>query len=93
MPNLAVSDAEDNKQQTVLQPEHFLRAAKMVLFQNPLEDRIRQASAREAEVLEGLQKLKRHGPRKLVNGLVEWEEDNGLVYYKGRVYVPPDKEL
>ena len=93
MPNLAVSDAEDNKQQTVLRPEHFLRAAKMVLFQNPLEDRIRQASAREAEVLEGLQKLKRHGPRKLVNGLVEWEEDNGLVYYKGRVYVPPDKEL
>lgn len=46
MPNLAVSDAEDNKQQTVLRPEHFLRAAKMVLFQNPLEDCIRQASAR-----------------------------------------------
>lgn len=92
LPHLAVSDTDDNKQQIVLHPEHFVRAAHITL-QNPLEDRIRKASEREAVVLEGLQKLKNHGPKKLVNGLVEWKEEEGLVYYKGRIYIPPDKEL
>lgn len=65
----------------------------MVLFHNPLEERIRKARERESEVLEGLRKLKTHGPHKLVNGLAEWEEKEGIVYYKGRVYVPPDPQL
>ena len=90
---LEVMDADDNQQQIVLRPEHFLRAATAVLFQNPLEERIRKASERESEVLEGLRKLKTHGPHKLVNGLAEWEEKEGIVYYKGRVYVPPDPQL
>lgn len=62
-------------------------------FVNPLEDRIRKASDREALILEGLAKLKRLGPRKLVNGLVEWEEENGLVYHKGKVYIPKTDNL
>ena len=60
---------------------------------NPLESCLRRASARESQVLEGLAQLHKSGPRRLVNGLAEWEEDNGLVYYKGRVYVPPNDEL
>ena len=43
MPNHQVSDGEDNRQQTVLRPEHFIRAAALLL-RNPLEDQIRQAS-------------------------------------------------
>ena len=48
-----VLDEDDNLQQIVLKPEHFIRAATLALV-NPLEDCIRQASQREAEVLEGL---------------------------------------
>ena len=44
-------------------------------------------------VLEGLAKLKRSGPRKLINGLAEWEEEDGLIYHKGKVYVPKEDNL
>ena len=87
-----VPDSDDNLQQTVLGPELFAQIAATTLV-NPLEDRIRQASVREAEVLEGLRGLKTKGPSRLANGLLEWEEDNGLVYHRGKVYVPPDEEL
>ena len=87
-----VVDNEDNQQQTVLRPEHFIQAAALTL-RNPLEDRIRKASQREAEVLEGLKALKTNGLRRLANGLADWEEEDGLVYHQGRLYVPPEDNL
>ena len=71
--------------QTVLLPQHFAKVAASNLV-NPLEEQIRNASEREAEVLEGLRTLKSKGLQRLASGLPEWEEDNGLVYHKGRVY-------
>ena len=40
MPHLQVNDSKDNREQTVLRPEHFIQASTMVLLQNPLQDRI-----------------------------------------------------
>lgn len=31
--------------------------------------------------------MKRTGPRKLANGVAEWEESDELVYYQGKLYV------
>ena len=45
------------------------------------------------KVLEGLWELKQKGLQWLANGIAEWEEDEGLVYHKGRVYIPPDNGL
>lgn len=86
-----INDSEDNQEQTVLRPEHFIHASTMVLFHNPLFDQIRLASEREAEVLEGLKKIK--GPQSLTSGLAEWREENGIVYHREKVYVPPDQGL
>jgi hypothetical protein len=88
-----VHDGDDNQQQVVLKPEWFARLAMARLLVNPLEDRIRRASSKESEVLEALERLKKTGPRRLVNGLAEWEEEGGLVYHRGKVYVPPDNDL
>ena len=41
-------------------------------------------------MLHGLEALQEHGLCKLTNGLVEWEEEQGIVYHKGKVYVPAD---
>ena len=51
-----VSDREDNRQVRVLGPQHFqiVAAAHYKPASDSLGDRIRQASHREAEVLEGL---------------------------------------
>ena len=93
MPNLEVTDADDNKQQVILCPEHFLQAATAVLLHNPMEEKIQTATNYEDKVVEGLQKLKAFGPWKLLNGLQEWQEADGLIYHKGLIYVPPDTNL
>ena len=78
--------------QTILKPEHFGQIAASILH-NPLKDHIQQASQREAQVLEGLQELKQKGLQQMANGIAEWEEDGGLVYHRGCMYVPPDNRL
>jgi hypothetical protein len=90
-----VPGSSDNREQLVLPPEVFAQIASTSeeFHRNPLEDRIRKASERESEVVKALEDLRNHGPRRLVNGLVEWEEEDGLVYYRGRVYVPDAPEL
>jgi hypothetical protein len=90
-----VSDKEDNHQVQVLKPEHFIRAAKAHFIPevDSLGDRIHWASLREAEVIEGLKSIDKTAPKSLTNGTAMWEEDNGFVYYKGRLYVPNDCKL
>ena len=89
-----VTDAEDNCDQIVLKPDHFkVIAATAFTEMLPLEKRIRECTERETEVLQALSVLKAKGPRRLANGLTEWEEDNGLLYYKGKLYIPNRKEL
>ena len=29
----------------------------------------------------------------MANGIAEWEEDKGLIYRRGKVYVPPNQDL
>jgi hypothetical protein len=90
-----VSDKEDNRQVQVLKPERFVRVAKVhfVPEVDSLGDHIRWASLREAEVIEGLKSIDKTAPKALTNGTAMWEEDNGFVYYKGRLYVPNDCKL
>ena len=89
-----VTDAEDNRDQIVLKPDHFKVIAATAFTETlPLEKRIRECTERETEVLQALSVLKAKGPRRLANGLTEWEEDNGLLYYKGELYIPNRKEL
>ena len=83
-------DAVDNRQVTVLKPEQFIAAAA-VHFKpddDSLTERIRRSSAREAEVLEGLRTLGKSSPRALTEGVAAWEEEDGLVYFKGKLYIP-----
>ena len=90
-----VSDREDNRQVQVLGPQHFLSAAKEHFHPevDQLGDRIRWASLREAEVIEGLKSINKTAPKALTDGTALWEEDDGFVYYKGKLYVPNDRGL
>ena len=55
--------------------------------------RIRDCSTREAEVADALAKVQTLGPRKLREGLDEWNTEHGLLLFRGKVYVPNDPEL
>jgi hypothetical protein len=87
-------DADDNQGVVALGPEHFRAAATTALVDpTALTERIRNGVRKEAMVLAALDELRKRGPRKLTDGTLEWEELDGLVYYRGRLYVPDDKGL
>jgi hypothetical protein len=95
-PAKRVMDAEDNRDVVMLKPEHFrsIAATHFALAEErKLEERIRRASQKDAKVLEGLNDLKSKGLRKMLDGTFKWEEEESLVYFHGKLYIPPDVAL
>ena len=89
-----VADADDNHDQVVLKPQHFTATVNASIeTSDPLEFDIRAATDRDPEVVLALRLLKERGPRQLTDGLSDWEEHDGLVFYKGRVYIPRSLDL
>lgn len=89
-----VTDADDNLDQTVLKPKHFCQIAVTAFATTlPLEKKIRKCAEYKSEVADALATLCKKSPHRLVSDLLKWEEDNGLLYYKGKLYIPNNKEL
>jgi len=90
-----VTDKEDNRQVQVLCPVQFLKAAQKHFKpeKDSLAECIKSISQREATVIEGLKSIEKSSPKALTDGTALWEEDDGLVYYKGKLYVPNDHSL
>ncbi|GJE95433.1 putative reverse transcriptase-rnase h-integrase [Phanerochaete sordida] len=92
--SLYISDDEDNRSQIVLKPEQFKIAATAVFAKiAPLKKRIRDNSNKKQEVTDALQTLRTKGPHRLQNYTLEWEEHEGLLYYKGKLYLPNSPSL
>jgi len=90
----SVPDSADNLDRQVLRPEHFAEsAAASHHLSDTLERDIKSATDFDPEVLSALALLKRCAPRQLVDGLSDWEVSDGLVFFKGRVYVPKVLDL
>ena len=97
-PDHFVSDSQDNQEQVVLQPEHFKVAAARrghaaVVQDRSLVRRIRECSEKDREVAEALEKVQNLGPPRLQKGLEEWNSEQGLLLFRGKVYVPKNTEL
>jgi hypothetical protein len=89
-----VTNAEDNWDQLVLNPSRFITLATTTFTKPPkLKQKIRDCSNRKVKVAQALEVLRKKGPCKLVNNFFEWKELNGLLYYKGKLYIPNNKEL
>ena len=93
IPTHLVTDADDNQNQLVLHPHHFATAAASSNLSDTLDDDIRNATEQDSEVVLALKLLRDHGPQQLTSGLTDWEEREGLIFYKGRVYIPKDANL
>ena len=94
IPTYLTVDADNNHDQIMLRPEHFKAAATLSIEDsNFLEQDIRTATDWDPEVVEALRLLKEHAPCQLTANLSDWEERDGLVFYKGQVYIPKVPEL
>ena len=58
-----------------------------------LLQRIRSCSEKDTEVAEALSKVQELGPRLLQKGIEEWNTEQGLLLFRGKVYVPNDPQL
>lgn len=93
-----VRDDEDNLDQIVLTADKFrLQASQrghaQVVADRDLLQRIRTCSDKDTEVTEALAKITELGPRLLRKGLEEWNTENGLLLFRGKVYVPNNPTL
>ena len=84
-----VTDTDDNQDQIILKPDHFLSAALDATDNlDTLEDDIRNATTTNSQVALALQTLHDHTPRPLLGTLADWEQHDGLVFFKGCIYIP-----
>jgi hypothetical protein len=58
-----------------------------------LEKRIKDCLDHKSSVAEALKSLKAKEPRRLLNNILEWEEQDRFVYYKRKLYISNNKEL
>lgn len=97
-PDYQHGDGEDNLARVVLRPEQFRilasrRGHLAVVPDKALLKRIRKCQDFEPAVVEALKHVKKLGPATLRNDLVDWNIEQDLLQYRGKIYIPNDQEL
>lgn len=78
----------DNKDIVVLGPEIFAKAVNI-----ELQERIRDHKARDLDVVDFITSKGNIKKRPNLGNPEDWEDDDGLLLFKKKVYVPPDEDL
>lgn len=91
-------DGPDNANKVLLDTNRFYTLAMrrgMVRTDGDTDllRRIRESESFDEELIEAIEKLKDGAPRALANDLEEWNTEDGLLLYRGKVYVPKDEEV
>ena len=91
-------DGVDNAKCTLLSPNIFhvkaMRCgATHIRGDRDLLREMRKAKVYDDELVEAIEMLKGGAPRALQKGLEEWNTEDGLILYCGKVYVPKDNDL
>ena len=88
----------DNTDCVLLDPKFFqIRATRpgsvTTVGDIELRKRIRECPQRDQEVVKALDVILHNGPRSLVKNLQEWNYEDGLILFRGKVYIPNDIKL
>ena len=68
-------------------------AATAFITEAPLEAEVRNSTGQDNKVSDAIAVLRSRGPRHLTSGLQDWEEHEGLVSHKGKLYISKDTKL
>ena len=58
-----------------------------------MRQRIRESTEKDDEVVSALETILNNGPCSLAKGLQEWNVEDGIILFRGKVYVPKDLKL
>ncbi|KAJ3559244.1 hypothetical protein NM688_g457 [Phlebia brevispora] len=82
----------DNSDQILLKLEHFAIMAIEASHETPINDKQILKEVKKAllsdEVTKSYKSLLKTGPREFKKSLQEWNYENGLLLYRGKVYIP-----
>jgi len=82
----------DNTNQVLLKPEFFAINALEATHESPINDKIILKEVKAAllsnEVTKDYKSLLKSGPREFEKSLQDWNYENGLLLYKGKIYIP-----
>jgi hypothetical protein len=59
----------------------------------PLKQQIKSVQEYDKEVSIALESILKNGPRSITRGLEDWNLEDGVILYRGQVYVPKDETL
>ncbi|GBE87281.1 hypothetical protein SCP_1005280 [Sparassis crispa] len=84
-----LDDSESDNEDRILLPNAlFVRSISPTLF-----DEIRNHAAKDLIVHEALEAIAHKGPFPMKSSLSDWEVRDGVILYKGKIYVPPSETL
>jgi len=64
-----------------------------VLGDTTLRQRIKATQDYNKDVSMALESILKNGPRSLMKGLEDWNLEDGIILYRGQVYVPKNESL
>jgi len=86
----------DNTNQVLLKPEFFAINALEATHESPINDEIILKKVKAAllsdEVTKDYKSLLKSGPREFKKSLQDWNYENGLLLYRGKIYIPHSME-
>jgi len=86
----------DNMNQVLLKPEFFAINALEATHELPINDEIILKEVKAAllsdEVTKDYKLLLKSGPREFEKSLQDWNYENGLLLYRGKIYIPHSVE-
>jgi len=90
------SDEDDNTERIIFDRNKIrimatMRGHAMILNERPLVQRIKEIQIMEDDVRQAVEQVKKLGPKSLRKGLEDWNTEDGLLLYKGRIYVPKNE--
>jgi len=82
----------DNMNQVLLKPEFFAINALEATYELPINDEIIlkeiKATLLSDEVTKDYKLLLKSSPREFEKSLQDWNYENGLLLYRGKIYIP-----
>ena len=87
-PDLCPEEDNDNEDQIMLPEEVFVKTMDVELHKQFTEIR-----TWDKVIMDALDAIKQGGTLPMKSALKDWREEDGIIFYKDRVYVPPNDKL
>jgi len=86
----------DNTNQVLLKPEFFTINTLEATHESPINDEIILKEVKAVllsdKVTKDYKSLLKSGPREFEKSLQDWNYENGLLLYRGKIYIPHSVE-